>query len=341
MERLLFMLVLSALLACEARLGDSYAADQETHLWTAEQLQASLADEEADLLLIEVGTATAYATGHLPQAFHLERSDFTNSQDYAYGGMRLEAEHLAKLLGELGTHPETTILLYDDHGNVNAARLYWLLLNYGHQSVALLDGGKVAWEQNGNALTAQTTPPRTATNYQFSGPADFRQLAKLADVKTALTDTNTLIIDTREPEEYTGAPYLQNGRLYRHKNGASINGCIPSAIHLNWTATVDLAGDHRFLSLDSLQQQLNSLGISPDKKIIAYCHSGVRSAHFTFVLTELLRYPAVFNYDGSWIEWSYYHLNGGLVPIEQHTDSLSFEQRWQELSDEREPEIAL
>ena len=336
----LFLLVVASLSACQGGATEN-GLHNESGLWTIDHLISSLQDEAADVMLIEVGTTTAYESGHLPGAYNLGRSDFTNVEDYPFGGMRIEAADLADLLGSLGVDSTTSIILYDDYANVDAARLYWLLRNYGHQSTALLDGGKVAWELAGHELSIESPLNRAATDYQFSEPINFLQLADLNVVLSALENEEVVVVDTREPEEFLGAPYLQNGKLYRYKRGAYTNGCIPGAIHLNWTETVELAGDHRFLPLEDLREKLASHGITSDKKIITYCQSGVRSAHFTFVLTELLRFPSVFNYDGSWIEWSYHHMNGQKVPIEQHTDSLSCEQRWQELAATLEANNAL
>lgn len=337
---LLQLLLVGSFLACQDRSTEPDSSPISA-VWTTEQLRSSLSSGSNDIVLIEVGAAASYEAGHLAGAYNLDRIDFTNSEDYPYGGMRIGPEQLSGVFSDFGVKPTTNIVLYDDHGNVNAARLYWLLHHYGHPAIALLDGGKVAWEHAGLELTTEIPAARTKTDFQFPTVINSPQLAELDDVLSAMDDDDIVLVDTRESAEYLGAPYLHDGNLYRFKKGAFTNGCIPGAIHLNWTETVDLSGDHRFLPVDVLQERLGSLGITPDKKIITYCQSGVRSAHFTFVLTELLRFPSVFNYDGSWIEWSYHHMNGENVPIERHTDSLSCEQQWQELAATLESETAL
>jgi thiosulfate/3-mercaptopyruvate sulfurtransferase len=117
------------------------------------------------------------------------------------------------------------------------------------------------------------------------------------DIMQAMQDTNILILDTRTTAEYAG---------HVQKKGASRPGRIPGSIHLDWIELVHDKGDFTFKSCEEIAPLLRSRGISPDKKIITYCHSGVRSAHTAFVLSEIMGYPQVANYDGSWTEWSYH-----------------------------------
>jgi thiosulfate/3-mercaptopyruvate sulfurtransferase len=101
------------------------------------------------------------------------------------------------------------------------------------------------------------------------------------------------------------------------KAGAFSNGRIPGSVHLDWMETVNQE-DHRFKSVDDIASIYGALGMDEDSEIVTYCHSGVRSAHTFFVLTQLLGYKNVKNYDGSWIEWTYHNL-----PVE--VDSLAIQ----------------
>jgi thiosulfate/3-mercaptopyruvate sulfurtransferase len=126
------------------------------------------------------------------------------------------------------------------------------------------------------------------------------------DIQKALSD-KTVILDTRTQDEFSGKT---------QKKGASKAGRIPGSIHIDWADAIHFDGDQRLKSKHELDSIYGSLHISKDTPIIVYCHSGVRSAHTTFVLTQLLGYTHVKNYDGSWTEWSYFDE----LPIEK--DSL-------------------
>jgi len=113
------------------------------------------------------------------------------------------------------------------------------------------------------------------------------------------------LVDTREPYEYHGNCFVKNNSVHNYKKGAFARGCIPTAIHLNWSDLADLATEDRIKCKKDLEYNLAQKGITKDKEIIVYCQSGSRSSHAAFVLRKVLDYPKVKNYDGSWIEWSY------------------------------------
>ena len=124
----------------------------------------------------------------------------------------------------------------------------------------------------------------------------------MVDVQNAL-EGSTKLLDVRTKEGF-------NGEIM--KNGASRKGRIPGAIWLDWHSLIDYEGDQKFHSKKEIEKRLKKIGIKKDDEIIVYCHSGVRSSHTFFVLTEILGYKNVKNYDGSWVEWS--HNNA--LPIE-------------------------
>ena len=108
-------------------------------------------------------------------------------------------------------------------------------------------------------------------------------------------------------------------------------GCIPGAVHLNWSELSDLDGDHRIKCIKDLEYNLERKGITRDKEIIVYCQSGSRSSHTAFVLSKILDYPKVKNYDGSWIQWTYMHKQDGDMPIHVHTSDEDYAKTHQAL----------
>ena len=142
-------------------------------------------------------------------------------------------------------------------------------------------------------------------------------IATFDEVMAAIKDTNTILIDTREPYEYSGSPFINKGVVLPCKKGAFNRGSIPTAIHLNWSILADLNGDHRIKCEKDLKYDLKNKGIDSKKNIILYCHSGSRTSHTYYVLKHVLGYQHVKNYDGSWIEWSYRNSKDNTIPIQQ------------------------
>lgn len=253
---------------------------------------------EPNLLIIEVSKPDEYAKGHIEGAFNVWRPEYANEVDYSYGGMMATRKQMEALLSEMGATSESFILLYDARGCVDAARFQWILHEYNHSRTALINGGKHAWTLEGHLLTREA-PEKIPSQFVFSPASDASSghYIQLQEVMDLLGDPNVVLLDTRSEEEYMGAI---------HKKGAAKPGRIPGAMNIDWGKAINYDGDFCFRPVQNLRRMYEYFGVTPDKKIIVYCHSGVRSAHTTFVLTELLGYPEVYNYDGSWIEWSYH-----------------------------------
>ena len=120
--------------------------------------------------------------------------------------------------------------------------------------------------------------------------------------------TGGALVDVRSPQEYSG----ERMHMPDYPNeGALRGGHIPGAKSIPWAQAV--REDGTFKSADDLSALYGAKAITPDKEVVAYCRIGERSSHTWFVLTYLLGYPNVRNYDGSWTEW------GNLVgaPIEK------------------------
>lgn len=267
---------------------------QTGHLITA-ATAANLMESREDVLILDVRKAVDYATGHVPGAFNVFRSDYSAAEEqYPFGGMRAGKEEMEAFMSRLGVTEDTLVIAYDAKGNYDAARLWWQMDMYGHDYYKIIDGGIQGWQAAGFELTMATPDEPTPRNYQFMNEPDYSRLASLEDVISAQTDPNVVLLDTRSIEEFTGE---------KLKKGATREGRIPGSVWLEYKESI--AEDSCFECIDDLAAQFVALGITKDKTIIPYCQSGVRSAHTTFVLTQLLGYPNVKNYDGSWIEYSY------------------------------------
>ena len=284
---LTFFLIISTLFSC--------SSDSDAALIECTELSQKYSRE--DYKVIDLRKPEKYRLGHIPNAINIWRNDIVNSEK-DYGGMMAKRNAIESLFGKLGIKNGDQIIIYDDKGLCDAARLWWILDFYGYSKVKLLNGGFTKWKK-GNGLISLDTVVVEEASFTFTNSPDQKMhyYADISEVKNAISDSNVVLLDTRELEEYTG-DFM--------KKGAYRSGRIPSSYWCNWSETVDYKNSTQFKDLEKLKMIYASKGITPDKEIIVYCQSGVRSAHTTFVLTQLLNYPNVKNYDGSWIEWSYF-----------------------------------
>jgi thiosulfate/3-mercaptopyruvate sulfurtransferase len=266
--------------------------------WVADHLndpKVRLIEADEDVLLYEVG--------HIPGTVKLDwHVDVQNplSRDF------VDRKGLEKLFSRWGISNDTTIVLYGDRNNWYAAYAYWLFTQYGHKSVKILNGGRAKWEAEGRPYTKEV-PQYAATTYHAQ-EADESIRAFRDQVFAGLNNPNRRLIDVRSPQEYSGE--LLHMVNYPQE-GAQRAGHIPGAKNIPWAVTAN--ADGTFKSTEELREIYASKDVTPDKEVISYCRIGERSAHTWFVLTRLLGYPNVRNYDGSWTEW------GSLVrsPIER------------------------
>jgi thiosulfate/3-mercaptopyruvate sulfurtransferase len=215
-------------------------------------------------------------------------------------------EALEHLLGKSGITPDTHVLLYGDNNNWFAAYAYWALKYYGHDKVQLVDGGRVKWEKEGKTYSTEA-PVYSSTSYHFHGSPNEKIRAYRDHVLQQIGKAG--LVDVRSPKEYSGELLAPENLP---QEGAQRGGHIPTAVSIPWGTAVN-ADNGAFKSVDELKKIYGDNGITPHKEVIAYCRIGERSAHTWFVLHEILGYPDVKNYDGSWTEWG----SSIRVPIEK------------------------
>ncbi|UTW62487.1 sulfurtransferase [bacterium SCSIO 12741] len=248
--------------------------------------------DQPDVVFVDIRLTDRYMTGHIPGAIHLTRKDLENAEmDYA--GAQADREQLQALLSQKGVKPTDRLIIYDARGQVEAARFWWIMLGQGHQQMVLLNGGIQSWKSAGNQVCTENCDHRDPTHYVFERPKSDQWSVYKEELIDRLSDSTLLLVDARNDDEYTGE---------RQKKGAYRAGHIPGAILINYTES--LSPDYTFKTADSLRALFQSHQVNPEEEVLVYCHSGVRSSHTLFVLTQILGYENVRNYDGSWIEWS-------------------------------------
>ncbi len=268
--------------------------------WLAEHLDdpgLAVVESDEDVLL--------YDTGHIPGAvkvdWHLDLNDPV-TRDYVDG------EGFAAMMGAKGIGRDDTVVVYGDKNNWWAAYALWVMTLFGHADVRLLDGGRAAWLAEGRPTTREV-PQRPVTDYPVVERDDSRIRAFKDDV---LAHLGGPLVDVRSPGEYTGE--LLHMPDYPQE-GAMRGGHIPGAVSVPWARAA--AEDARFKRRADLEAiYRDEVGLSPDDDVVAYCRIGERSSHTWFVLTHLLGFAHVRNYDGSWTEWG----NAVRVPVAQGSE---------------------
>lgn len=246
-----------------------------------------------------------YPSGHIPGAVQVDWTSDLNDQ--------LERDYIDKagfeaLMSKIGATNDTTIVFYGDKNNWWAAYALWVFRLFGHDKVKLMDGGRLKWEKEGRELTRDKVE-YAATSYKAADRDDSTIRALRADVLKHLEGHNPLV-DVRSPGEYKGE--LLHMPNYPQE-GALRGGHIPGAKNIPWSRAAN-PDDGTFKSAEELRAIYEEeQGLSPDNDVVTYCRIGERSSHSWFVLTYLLGYPKVRNYDGSWTEWG----NSVGVPIEK------------------------
>ncbi len=257
--------------------------------WVADHLgdtgSLRIVESDEDVLL--------YNTGHVPNAVKIDWvNDLQDDVVRDYVGH----ENFAHLCEEKGISNDTTVIFYGDKNNWWACYAFWVFKLYGHEKCLVMDGGRKKWIDEGHPLTREM--PDYPKGTYVARPQDLSIRAFRQEVLAHIQAARPLV-DVRSPGEYSGE--LTHMPDYPQE-GALRGGHIPGARNIPWSrATND---DGTFKSLAELEAiYLEEQGLAPDTETIAYCRIGERSSHTWFVLTYLLGFERVRNYDGSWTEW--------------------------------------
>lgn len=259
--------------------------------WVQQHLETIKDPTQTEIRLVEVSKSDSYKKEHIPGAVNVKWSSevflpYTNRMILDYASMQA-------VMKKLGATPDTLIVIYGD-SLTQATRFYWTLKFWNVENIAVMDGTKKAWKAEGRPLTTEV-PAIEPRDYPIKYPPNGKIYAvKEFDVMRGLATGKVLFVDTRPKKYYDGEKFSVSKWVR--------SGHIPGAVQ--WSAPEEVSKDGKFLPVDELKKMAEEKGITGDKEIIVYCNTGVRSSTTWFILSELLGYKNVKNYDGSLREWA-------------------------------------
>ncbi len=261
--------------------------------------------DDPDVRLVESNEdVLLYNVGHIPNAIKIDwEFDLQDSLTRDY----IDTAAFEKLMSEKGISNDSKVVFYGDKNNWWACYAFWTFKLFGHKNCLIMNGGRQKWIDEKRDLT-RDIPSFEKTSYKVTTVHE-SEIRAFRDEVMVHFKAKKPLIDVRSPEEFTGkllhmSDYPQEGALR--------GGHIPGAKNVPWAKAAN--PDGTFKSADDLRQLYETeAGLSRSDDVVTYCRIGERSSHTWFVLTYLLGYENVRNYDGSWTEW------GNLVraPIEK------------------------
>lgn len=256
---------------------------------TAEELQAT----QGFVTILDVryqmggpGGPDEFASGHVPGATYVDMEAELAAPPGSGGRHPLpEPHHFVTAMRRHGVRNDRPVVVYDDWGGRAAARAWWLLRDYGHDDVRVLDGGWQAWLAAGGAV--DTSPATTTTPH---GPGDFDgKPGTMPVVEAEGVLATAVMVDARAPERYRG----------EREPIDPVAGRLPGAVNVPTGRNLDNHG--HFRDGHELARIYAEVGVEPGTDVAAYCGSGLTACHNVLAM-ELAGISAKL-YPGSWSEW--------------------------------------
>jgi thiosulfate/3-mercaptopyruvate sulfurtransferase len=245
-----------------------------------------IVESDEDILL--------YDMGHIPGSVKVDWQGDLQDQlirDY------IDADKFASICSRAGIANDTTVVFYGDKSNWWACYAFWAFKLFGHADCRVLNGGRKLWFDQKRPITTEL-PHHQPTRY-IVGAHDEAAIRAFRDEVLTHSKSGKPLIDVRSPKEFTG----ERTHMEDYPNEGSLRGGhIPGAVSVPWGRAVN--DDGTFKTAEELKGiYQGEVGLDPEDDIVAYCRIGERSSLTWLVLTYLLGYPKVRNYDGSWCEW--------------------------------------
>jgi len=252
-------------------------ADSANYIIEAEDVPALMSAENT--VLVDMQDEEQYLEGHIEGAVNIMRSEIVVNSPYP--NLLAPPEQIEAVLGRAGIDNQTTVLIYDDSNNMEAARLWWTMKVYGHENVHVVSGGLEALKAAG--LQLSTEPPVVEEKTYIAGDINTNYIATIEDIEEQLNNPrdDVILLDTRSLEEFN-------------------SGTIPGSVHVEYL--FNNFPDGRYKTVQHILVDYKGKGITADNHIIIYCAVSVRGAQ-TFLALYNAGYRNLSLYDAAWVEY--------------------------------------
>jgi thiosulfate/3-mercaptopyruvate sulfurtransferase len=253
--------------------------------WLASNLDSN------NLIIIDARGKFAHRFGHIENSLPLDIEQIIQIGNNG-SHLVIEQQYAENIFSNLGINNSKTVVVYGDYPDPSVARMVWTLNYFGHEDVKLLDIGFAQWERLGlpvnkyKTLSKKTNPSIEKSNIKFIAKINPFIRADAEMIKEKQNNPDVVIVDARTPQEHFQAR-------------------IPGSLLNNWENGL---GDQGVMIKDkeSLKKEFLEKGITQDKEVICYCHSGMRASH-TYLQFKHAGFRKVRLYDGSIIDWAQRH----------------------------------
>lgn len=260
--------------------------------WLANHLhEARVRVVDATMFLPNAGrnAQAEYNEQHIPGAVFADLG-FLSDETAQYPHTVPSAEIFGKRVGSLGIGSDHAVVVYDTSGqNFSAPRLWWMLRTFGHENVAVLDGGLKKWLAEGRAVDNQTPEVSAA---KFNATFDARRMRDINAMRSNVDSRREQVLDARSPGRFEATePEPRAGVRGGH---------IPGSVNVHYASLMNDDGTMR--SRDELQKIVGKAGVDTSAPIVASCGTGVTACNVILAL-DVIGVPNTAVFDGSWTEW--------------------------------------
>lgn len=246
--------------------------------------------DDPNLLIVDLSNDALYSKMHIPGAVHVSPKELTCGS-VPYPNKLPPQEKLAAMVSAIGLTDDKHVVVYDDEGGGWAGRFIWTMDVIGHKNWSYLNGGLIAWHNEGHPTTdkvPESEPVERDVTIDHSPIVDAEEIMSLLN-NDEINKGNLQIWDARSHDEFIGK------RCFTERNGH-----IPGAINCDWSTLMDFKRNQRIH--ENALEKLAAFGITPDKPTITHCQSHHRSG-YTYMLARLFNFDNIRAYDNSWAEW--------------------------------------